>query len=75
MTIGIAQILQSWLKAGLIKDSVMDIVDLNTKTYREEGPEEDKAEPQRDLEDEEDEEDEATAPWAEDDETPVTLDE
>ena len=53
----------------------MDIVDLNTKNYCEEGPEEDKAEPQRDLEDEEDEEDEATAPWAEGDETPVTLDE
>ena len=73
-TIGIAQTLRSWLKAGLIEDSVMGVKDLNTKNYREEGSEEDVAVPQRDSEDEEDEATEATVPWAEGEETPVTLD-
>ena len=46
-TIGIAQTLRLWLKAGLIKDSVMGVMDLNTKNHCEGGSEEDKAEPQR----------------------------
>ena len=73
-TIGIAQTLRSWLKAGLIKDSVMGVMDLNTKNHREGGPEEDKAGPQRDSGDDEDEATKATAPWAEDDNIPVTVD-
>src|ERR1700756_104785 len=70
-TIGIAQTLRSWLKAGLIKDRVRGVMELNTKYYREEGSEEDKTGPQRDSEDEENEATEAMAPWAEGDETPV----
>ena len=32
-TIGLAQTLRSWLKAGIIQDSVMDIVDLDSENY------------------------------------------
>src|SRR5258708_36625229 len=32
-TIGLAQTLRSWLKAGIIQDSVMDIVDLDRESY------------------------------------------
>jgi hypothetical protein len=32
-TIGLAQTLRSWLKAGVIQDSVMDVVDLDSENY------------------------------------------
>jgi hypothetical protein len=70
-TIGIAQTLRSWLKAGLIQDSVMDVVDLNTKNYCEEGCEDNKAGLQ---EDSGDEASEPTGPWVEGDDIPVVLD-
>src|ERR1700756_5132361 len=38
-TIGIAQTLWSWLKAGLIKDSIINVPDLNTKKDCEIGAE------------------------------------
>lgn len=38
-TIGLAQTMRSWLKAGVVKDSIMDVMDLNTNNYREEDPE------------------------------------
>jgi hypothetical protein len=34
--IGLAQTLRSWLEAGVIQDSVMDVADLSTKIHREE---------------------------------------
>ena len=34
-TIGMVQTLRSWLKAGLIEDSVINVPDLNTKKDRE----------------------------------------
>ncbi|ODQ74405.1 hypothetical protein LIPSTDRAFT_70023, partial [Lipomyces starkeyi NRRL Y-11557] len=36
-TIGLAQTLWSWLKAGVIHDSVMDVPELDTENQREEG--------------------------------------
>ncbi|ODQ76847.1 hypothetical protein LIPSTDRAFT_67851, partial [Lipomyces starkeyi NRRL Y-11557] len=36
-TIGLAQTVRSWLKAGVIHDSVMDVPDLDTLNHREEG--------------------------------------
>ena len=38
-TIGMAQTLRSWLKAGLIEDSVMNVLDLNTEKDHEIDPE------------------------------------
>jgi hypothetical protein len=32
-TIGLAQTLWSWLKAGVIQDSIMDVVDLDSENY------------------------------------------
>jgi hypothetical protein len=36
-TIGLAQTLRSWLKAGVIQDSVMNVVDLGSEDGRDRG--------------------------------------
>ena len=80
-TIGMAQTLRSWLKAGLIEDSVMNVPDLNTKKDREisaEGKGEGKGKGKSDGDSlKEDSGDEATAPptaLSTEDDTLVVLD-